>query len=385
MSTPVKKIYILAGEPSGDLHGSFLVRSLLKKQSDLNIRAWGGDLMQAAGANVVKHYRELAFMGFAEVLANLGKILKNFRVCKSDIRAFQPDIVVLIDYPGFNLRMAQWLNKNDFKIIYYIAPQVWAWKENRVKKIKKYVNELVVILPFERQFFKKHGIDATYVGHPLMEVIFDYQNMEGKDEVGKAQSKLQTVALLPGSRTQEIKHMLPVMLSVVKNFSNCRFIIAGASAQPKDLYQSIIDSPGLLAPEDKYRITLESNKTYSILRKADAALVTSGTATLETALFRVPQVVCYKSSWLSYQIAKRLIRVKYISLVNLILNRLFLTELIQNEMNPKALTEALSKILAPENQHVIQSGYDDLQKALLQDKKPSELTADVILRQIEKD
>lgn len=378
MPDEIQKIYIISGESSGDLHGSFLVSALLHKSPDLQIRAWGGDLMQSAGAEIVKHYRDLAFMGFTEVAANLKTIVANFNFCKQDIEAYNPDVVVLIDYPGFNLRMAKWLHGKSIKVVYYIAPQVWAWKESRVVQIRDYVDQLVTILPFETSFFKKHQINAIYVGHPLMEAIEAHRN---KIEQGTIESKKDFkyhIVLLPGSRSQEIKKILPVMLSVVPHFKECQFLIAGASAQSQEIYESILDQQKWNA-SDRSRVQLVFNQTYDLLIQADAALVTSGTATLETALFGVPQTVCYKSGWVSYIIAKWLVKVKYISLVNLILDRMFIRELIQGSLNTKQLRQSLSDLLDPKRKAYFKEGYDALQELLSEDKKASELTADVIL------
>ncbi len=266
------KYYIIAGEPSGDLHGSNLIKELKRQDSKTNIRCWGGDKMQAAGATLVKHYRDLAFMGFIEVLKNLPAIFKNLAFCKKDISAFKPDVVVLIDYPGFNLRMAKWIKQKGYKIVYYISPQVWAWKENRVKIIKDTVDKMLVILPFEKAFYKKWHYEVEYVGHPLIEVIDEFNAIHP----GKySSSSKNIIALLPGSRKQEIEKKLPIMLSVVKHFPAYEFIVAKAPSLPVAFYDEMLkDFPGVQTME---------NKTYELLSVAIAALVTSGTATLETA------------------------------------------------------------------------------------------------------
>jgi len=347
------KYYIIAGEASGDLHGSNLIKELKKLDAGAEIRCWGGDLMQRAGGMLVKHYRDLAFMGFAEVVVNLRTILNNLKFCKEDIQKFQPDVLVLIDYPGFNLRIAEWAKQQPYqtyKVVFYISPQVWAWKEGRVKKMKQYIDKMLVILPFEKEYFKnKWNWDVEYVGHPLVQVIDHYKNEHTKQpqtlNLKLATSNLQhatnIIALLPGSRKQEILKKLPVMLEVSKSFPQYQFIVAKAPGQEDGFYEE------MLKPYSN--VSSVRNETYKLLLNAKAALVTSGTATLETALFGVPEVVCYKGSSISYQIAKRLIKVKYISLVNLIMNKLVVKELIQNELTPKNLEKDLFTILTDEN------------------------------------
>jgi len=318
------KYYIIAGEASGDLHGSNLIKALKIKDAQADIRAWGGDMMEKAGANIVKHYKDLAFMGFIEVVMNLKTIMTNLKFCKVDIQSFQPDVLVLIDYPGFNLRIAEWAKKQGIKVVYYISPQIWAWKENRIHKIKASVDEMIVILPFEKDFYKKHQMPVHYVGHPLTEVV---------DATLQAPSTLPAyekpvVALLPGSRNQEINTSLPIMMEMVKAYPQYQFIIAQAPSQPAENYAKYI------AGTD---VQIIPGKTYDILKIAKAALVTSGTATLETALFSVPQIVCYKGNPVSYWLARKLIKVKYISLVNLILDKPAVLELIQHDFNFKTL------------------------------------------------
>jgi len=328
------KLYFIAGEASGDLHGSNLIKQLKQQQSDIQCRGWGGDLMQNAGMHLVKHIKELAFMGFAEVVANLPTILSNFKQCKQDILSFKPDAVVLIDYPGFNLRMAEFCKKNGIKVFYYISPQIWAWKKNRVFKIKKYVDEMFVILPFEKQFYADYNFDVHYVGHPLLDAISQFKEEKPNSLFS---SEKPIIALLPGSRSQEISVMLPVMLNATKEFSNYQIIIAGAPSKDENFYKPFI--------QNYPNVSLVFNKTYELLSQATAALVTSGTATLETALFKVPQVVCYKGGLVSYHIAKRLIKVNYISLVNLILDKEAVKELIQNDFNEKQLKQELMAVL----------------------------------------
>ncbi len=347
------KYYIIAGEASGDLHGSNLVKEIHKLDGNAIIRAWGGDLMQQAGAAIVKHYRDLAFMGFVEVVQNLPAILRNLKFCKKDIQQFQPDVIILIDYPGFNLRIAEWAKPKGFKIIYYISPQVWAWKEKRVTIIKRCVDKMLVILPFEKEFYKKWDYEVEYVGHPLIEVVEEKQSGgSSRQPTGKP-----IVALLPGSRKQEVMKKLPVMLAVSKHFDQYHFIIAMAPTLDDGFYEKYIHPYS--------NVSAVRNQTYDLLMQASAALVTSGTATLETALFGVPEVVCYKGSPISYQIAKRVIKVKYISLVNLIMDKPVVKELIQDELKVENLEKELNDILHnPKRIEQLREDYEGLKKIL---------------------
>lgn len=361
------KYYIIAGEASGDLHGSNLIREIKARDAAAEIRCWGGDLMEAAGATLVKHYRDLAFMGFVEVVANLRTILRNLDFCKQDIRKFQPDLLIYIDYPGFNLRVADWAKREGFHNVYYISPQVWAWKENRVKRIKASVDRMLVILPFELDFYRKWNYPVSYVGHPLAEVIEKY-----KQDNASLQRNPKLIALLPGSRKQEILKKLPVMLSVTPSFPEYEFVVAKAPGVSDDFYAP------LLAKFPNVRTT--SNATYAVLMQAEAALVTSGTATLETALFGVPEVVCYKGNKISYLIAKRLIKVKYISLVNLIMDRLVVKELIQDDMNTQNLVQELKNLLHnQEYRNRITGDYDQLRRLLQQGGNASAKAAEEIV------
>jgi len=347
------RYYIIAGEASGDLHGSNLIKELHQLDAAAAIRCWGGDKMEAAGATLVKHYRDLAFMGFVEVIKNLRTIFKNIDFCKKDIEDFKPDVLVLIDYPGFNLRIAKWAKQQGIKVVYYISPQVWAWKENRVKGIKENVDRMLVILPFEKDFYKKWHYEVEYVGHPLVEVINNYQQQTTNNK----QQTINTIALLPGSRKQEILKKLPIMLEVAKHFPAYNFVVAKAPGLDEDFYN------GLLAPYNN--VSSVVNKTYELLSQSKAAIVTSGTATLETALFGVPEVICYKGNALSYQIAKRLIKIKYICLVNLIMDKEVVKELIQDELTVDNLTHELQLLLTSTGkQQQLQKDYADL-KALL--------------------
>ena len=340
-----KRYYIIAGEASGDLHGSNLIKELKKQDITATIRCWGGDLMEAAGADLVKHYRDLAFMGFVEVLMNLRIIFRNLAFCKEDILQYKPDVIILIDYPGFNLRIAEWAKENGFRVIYYISPQVWAWKENRVKKMKQCIDLMLVILPFEKDYFKnKWNWNVEYVGHPLVEVIEEF-GVRSSESLAP-DSKLPTpnsrfIALLPGSRKQEILKKLPVMLEVSRHFPDYQFVVAKAPGLEDSFYQSMM--------EPYSNVSSVSNQTYALLKQSTAALVTSGTATLETALFGVPEVVCYKGNPVSYAIAKRVISIKYISLVNLIMDKPVVKELIQQEMNVENLKNELLLLLFDED------------------------------------
>lgn len=333
----MKRLYIIAGEASGDLHGGNLVRELFKVWGgQLEIRAWGGDRMAAAGAEVVQHYRDLAFMGFTQVVMNLPTILRNMDRCKKDIEVYGPDALILIDYPGFNLRIAEWAHARGIPVHYYISPQVWAWKKGRVRTIKKVVDYMYVILPFEQQWYARHGYDVEFVGHPLLDAI----EQDGKAPLLPLSSTDQrpVVALLPGSREQEIARMLPLMAEVARHYPAYHFVLAAAPSVPDTAYTARLkDSP----------ITVVKGRTYNLLRQAQGALVTSGTATLETALFGVPQVVCYSGSALNVWIAKRLVDIEFISLVNLIMGREVVRELIQDELNVRTLGAELERIMTP--------------------------------------
>ena len=340
------KLFLIAGEASGDLHGSNLIKALKRQDTTIDLRFWGGDLMEKA-ANIPpeKHYKALAFMGFVEVVMNLGRIVQNFKKCKKDILNFQPDGIVLIDYPGFNLRMAKWAKSEGIKVYYYISPKVWAWKETRVHKINKYVDTLFTIFPFETEFFKKYDIEVEYVGNPLVDAIAEFRGLRVLLEPYYLNHNIQEknvpfekpiVAILPGSRRQEVRTKLPVMLEAAGKFPDYQFVIAGAPSLEEDFYAPFIQG---------YDAKILFGKTYEILEAAEAALVTSGTATLETALFGVPQVVCYIASPISYKIAKRLIKIKYISLVNLIFDREVVRELIQDECNVVQVAKELSFVL----------------------------------------
>lgn len=364
------KYYIIAGEASGDLHGANLMKSIYVQDKGAEIRFWGGDLMQAEGGTLVTHYKERAFMGFIEVLLNLPKIVGFIKFCKKDIFQFQPDVVIFIDNSGFNLRIAKWAKAQNFRTNYYISPQVWASRAGRVKEIKRDIDKLYVILPFEKDFYHKRDYQVEFVGHPLIDAIADRTQME--DAVFRETYQLNNkriIALLPGSRKQEITKMLSVMLSLVDEFPEYQFVIAGAPSQDFSFYKQIIGDQ---------KVGFINNKTYDLLSFSYAALVGSGTATLETALFKVPQVVCYKGSAISYQIAKRIVTLKFISLVNLIMNREVVKELIQNDFTKKKLRAALVEILNPTYREQLFSEYYELE-TLLGGKGASERVAKQIV------
>ena len=350
------KYYIIAGEASGDLYGSNLIKEIKKIDSKATFRAWGGDLMNLEDVKLVRHYKDHNYMGFAEVIWNLRTILKNITFCKEDIKKYNPDALILIDFPGFNMRIAKYFNKSSFPILYYIAPQVWAWKEKRVELIKKYVDSLYVILPFEKEFFKKHGIETTYHGHPLLEHIINFKKDKSTPKLdfiktNNLNPKRPIIALIPGSRKQEIIKKLPIMLNAVSSYSeNYNIVIAGMNMH-KAIYQSI---------SYNYNVNIVYDNTYNLLNLSSFALVTSGTATLETAFFNVPQVVCYKANWISYSIAKSLVKIKFISLVNLILDYESVKELIQNDLNTIKLKEELRKIINMSHSNSIKNDYKKL-------------------------
>lgn len=324
------KYYIIAGEASGDLHASNLLREIKVRDPQAEIRAWGGDLMQEQGATIVKHYRELAFMGFVEVAANLRTIFKNLDLCKADIKQWQPDCVILVDYPGFNLRIAPFVHELGIPVFYYISPQIWAWKTSRVHKIKETCTKVFCILPFEKPFYAKYDYNADFVGHPLLDAVARFENEKAVEDDGR-----KIIAVLPGSRKMELRKILLPMIEVSKNFPQYRFVIGGAPGQQKSFYEEIMQG-------EKMEIVF--GKTYALLNQAYAGLIKSGTATLEAALFNLPQVVCYKANPVSVFIARRVADVKYISLPNLIMDEKIVTELIQNDMSVEKMTAELKLI-----------------------------------------
>ena len=365
------KYYIIAGEASGDLHGSNLIKELKKLDNSSHFRCWGGDLMSQECNDLVKHYKDYSHMGFFEVFINLKKILNNLSFCKKDIKKYNPDVIIYVDFPGFNLRIAKWAKKNKFKNHFYISPQIWAWKQNRIKTIRKVIDQMYVILPFEKKFYSSINFNVHYVGHPLLDVIKTNKN----EALDLGQEKI--IALLPGSRDQEIKKILPEMINIIKNFKNYSFYICAAPSQKRSTYLKYIKDNNI------EKVKIVENQTYEILSKSSAALVTSGTATLETALFKIPQVVCYKSSWISIMIGRFLLRnLKYISLVNLILDKEVVKELIQENLNEKNLTSELKNILEGENRNNMLKSYNELINKL-GNKGASEKTALKIFNYLE--
>ena len=365
------KYYIIAGEASGDLHGSNLIKELKKLDSYSHFRCWGGDLMSQECDDLVKHYKDYSHMGFFEVFINLKKILNNLSFCKKDIKKYNPDVIIYVDFPGFNLRIAKWAKKNKFKNHFYISPQIWAWKQNRIKTIRKVIDRMYVILPFEKKFYSSINFNVHYVGHPLLDIIKTNKN----EAIYQGQEKI--IALLPGSRDQEIKKILPEMINIIKNFKNYSFYICAAPSQKRSTYLKYIKDKNI------EKVKIVENQTYEILSKSSAALVTSGTATLETALFKIPQVVCYKSSWISIMIGRFLLRnLKYISLVNLILNKEVVKELIQENLNEKNLTSELNNILEGDHRINMLKSYNELIDKL-GNKGASEKTALKIFNYLE--
>jgi len=333
------------------------MKMLFKEEPNAEVRFWGGELMDQVGGRLVKHYKDLAFMGFAEVVANLRTIFKNIDLCKKDIKAFNPDVIIFIDYPGFNMRIAKWAKKEGFDTHYYISPQIWAWKEGRIKAIKRDVNQMYTILPFEKDFYEnKHNYPVHYVGHPLLDAIETFKKNQSVDfrEVYGLDDR-PIIALLPGSRKQEISKLLTEMLRIVDSYPQFQFIIAGAPSLNADFYKPFIKQEN---------VQLILNDTYNLLNNSYAAIVTSGTATLETALFNVPQVVVYKGNEISYQIAKRVIKLKYISLVNLIMDEQIVTELIQKQCNTANIKKEFDKVINNLNRSKMLAKYHELSELL---------------------
>ncbi len=367
------KYYIIAGERSGDLHGANLVKAIHTEDAKAEIRAWGGDAMQEAGAELALHYRELGIMGFWEVFKSIFRLQKLFKFCKADIRAFQPDALILIDFGGFNMRMARFGKEAGIPVHYYIAPKVWAWNQKRAFKIKRWVDYCYTILPFETAFFKRFDYEVNYVGNPLLDAIRDFTPNDNFLSTNQLEAQRPIIAILPGSRAQEVKYMLSLMMAIQPKFSQYQFVIAGVDNLNADTY----------LPAEAAGIKVIFNATYDILHVAEAALVTSGTATLETALFEVPQVICYKTSFVSYAIARRLIKVQYIGLVNLILDKMLVEELIQDQLSVNNMERALNAILPEGERNIsLKTGYKEL-KSILGNKKASQQTARLIYQSLQ--
>lgn len=349
------RYYLIAGEASGDLQASYLIKELAVADNGADFRCFGGDLMQQQGAIIVKHYKELAFMGVEAVIMNIRTIFKNIAFCKEDIKKYNPDVLILVDYPGFNMKIAKWAKSNNIKVYYYISPKIWAWNQKRVHKIKEVIDKMFVILPFEKDFYAKFNYPVDFIGHPLLDCIADREEISFEKfcEEHKLSNK-PIIALLPGSRKQEITAMLSLMLTVVDKFPDYQFVIAGAPSQKMEFYQQFI----------KNDVSVIENKTYDLLQHSFSAIVVSGTATLETALFKVPQVVCYKTGWLFYNLTLMVIKVKYISLVNLIMNRESVKELIQKELTTINLTNELTKIITGDARKTMLNDYEELHQKL---------------------
>ncbi len=372
MTAIKKKIYLIAGEPSGDLHAANLMKYLKKIDENINFRFLGGDLMKKQGGTLVKHYKTMAFMGLWEVIKNLKTIKKNLLFCKKDIIQFKPDIIILIDYPGFNLRIAKFAKKNNIEVIYYISPKIWAWKKNRVHKIKKYIDKLFVIFPFEIEFYKKYNYETYYYGNPTAHIIYNLLNDNFNKDKFRNENNLTEkpiIALLPGSRVQEIEKILPEMVHLTEKFVDYQFVVAGVSVIEKSMYDKLLLNT---------KIKFVQDKTYELLRTSEAAVVTSGTATLETAMLNIPQVVCYKTSKLTYFIGKLLVKIKYFSLVNIILQTEAVKELLQTNLKIEIENE-LFQILNDENyRKKMLDNYKVLSNLLHENNSPQK-TAEKIL------
>ena len=348
------KYYIIAGEASGDLHASNLMQELKKHDTDAEFRIWGGDLMQQQGGQIVKHYKNLAFMGIIEVIKNLGSIKQNFKLCKTDLLDFEADLLILVDYPGFNLRIAKFAHENNIKTYYYISPKIWAWKKSRAWKIKKHIDKMFVIFPFEKDFYKNYDYKVEYVGNPLLdEIEKKKEKLPGKEVFIQSNnlSGKPIIALLAGSRKQEINMILPEMLKTISKFDEFQFVLAGAPGLMYNDYETVIEG---------FQLKIIFDQTYDLLKHAHAAIVTSGTATLETALFNVPQIVVYKMNRLTYEIGRRIVKIKFFSLVNIIMQKEIVRELLQKKL-PERIDAELSKILyKPEYRNQMLENYAEL-------------------------
>jgi len=369
------KYYIIAGEASGDLHASNLMKEINLLDNKADFRVWGGDLMQKQGGKIVKHYKELAFMGLIEVVKNLGAIKQNFKLCKTDLLKYNPDILILVDYPGFNLRMAEFAKKNNIKTYYYISPKIWAWKKSRAWKIKKFIDKMFVIFPFEKDFYKKYKYNVEYVGNPLVDEIEEKKNLLPDLKTFKEKNNLYDkpiIALLAGSRAQEVNYILPEMLKIVNQYTTYQFVLAGVSTFELKNYKSLIN---------KLPVKVIFNQTYDLLKHSTAAIVTSGTATLETALFNVPQVVVYKMNNLTYSLGKLIVKIEFFSLVNIVMQKEVVKELLQKNLSVKIKIE-LDKILFNDNyKNKILDNYKEL-KNKLGEKGASKRAAKIIYRDI---
>jgi lipid-A-disaccharide synthase len=351
------KYYLIAGEASGDLHGSNLMSALKKADTYAKFRFYGGSMMQSVGGELIKHYKEMAYMGL-DVIVHLPAILQNMKECKADLLAWKPDVLILIDYPGFNMRIAEFAHQNNIKIFYYIAPKVWAWKEGRVKKLKKYVDKLFVIFPFETEYFKKRGIEPEYFGNPLNDTIDEYKSKNIDFELFINQNLLEPkpiIALLAGSRLGEVTRILPDMIKALEKRTEFQLVVAGADVIPIETYNEIIkDAP----------VKIIYNKTYSLVSNATLAVVTSGTATLETALLKTPQVVVFKTNFLAFIIGRLVVKLKYFSLVNLILNKLVVKEYLQLKLVKRIKSEVENIINDDSYRHQMIKDYNTIEQIL---------------------
>lgn len=368
------RYYIIAGERSGDLHASNLVKELKDLDANSEFRGVGGDFMGDLGVNLAIHYKQIAIMGFIEVLKHFSRLKRILRQCKQDVLAYNPDVLILVDAAGFNLRIAKFAKQHDIKVYYYISPKIWAWNQKRAYKIKRLVDKMFVILPFEKAFYQNFDYEVDYVGNPLLDAIGSFHADDGfRDKHDIAD--VPVIAILPGSRKQEVMHMLDIMLSIIPFYPNYHFVVAGVDNLPSSLYENI---------NAIERVTIVINDTYNLLSIAEAAVVTSGTASLETALFKVPHVVCYKTSGFTYTIVKLLIKVKFISLVNLIADQEVVKELIQAGLTTSNLHTELGEILAGGNKRTsVVQGYEKVHR-ILGDKKASQNTARLMMEYLER-
>ena len=373
------KYYIISGEASGDLHGSNLMKAIYRQDPNAEIRFWGGDLMQSVGGTMVKHIRDLAIMGFVEVVAHLRTVLANIKLCKQDILAFNPDAVIFIDYPGFNLRIAKFTHSHGFKNFYYISPQVWAWKKGRIKTMRKVLDKMFVILPFEKSFYDKNNVsNVDYVGHPLLDAVADFKSVNKEDDFRKQHNldDRPIIALMPGSRKMELCKMMPTMADLASRHPEYNFVIAGMTLLGDSFYKPFLTSEN---------VTLVYNQTYLLLQSAFAGVITSGTATLEAALFHLPQVVCYRANAFTVALAKRFAKVNYISLVNLIADKPVVRELIQKDLNKNTLETEFSKITKDKNNRMAMiAEYENIEK-MLGSKGVSDKAVEAILKTLKRD
>ncbi|MDX2173276.1 MAG: lipid-A-disaccharide synthase [Bacteroidota bacterium] len=355
------RYYFIAGEASGDLHASNCIKEIIQLDSSATFAFTGGDLMQKiTGVTPSIHIKQMAFMGFIDVLKNINTIKKNFKTVKQSILDFKPDALVLVDYPGFNLRMAKWAHEHTIKVYYYVSPTVWAWKEGRVETIRQFVKKLFVILPFEKAFYKKHNIEVDFVGHPLIDAIEQQKpsfRTKEKFIVDNNLTQQAIIAVLPGSRAQEINYMLTIMMGVMSNFNNYQFVVAGSTNLPQHIYE----------PLNQKGIKIVYNQTYELMSYAEAGIIKSGTSTLESALFKLPQVICYKAGGLSFKIGKMLVNkdIKHIGLPNIIMGKAIVKELVQNDLTTENICDELSKLLTdPDYKNQIIANYTEMEKSL---------------------